>query len=412
MDPRHALRTSRLPSGLTVVSAHNGGARSVAAALYVAAGAAHEDQRQAGWAHLLEHLHLSHDTAMPEGLRRLEEMVSYGAVFNAHTDVDHTAYTIAAPRRYWREVGRRFADALRAPALTEQAIAVERQAAYREVREQMIPLARAHTVALRAAFAGTPFAKGIHDIIGGPEGPAPASPADLAEWRARHYTAGNACVIFAGAISHRQAEAWAQSLELPSGSRAPVGACNWCPGPAQQQLVEEAVSQSLVFFNWPTLPVDHPDSAAVDLISAYLGLGPGTYLFEELRGRRGLVYDIGVYHRQHAGVGVLEVHTETSSAGDAERVIDETRRLVAAGWQTLNRQRLARLKRATIGQFEMVIDDQPDLVALIGRQFVSGRPIDRPESVVERYQSVTLEQIQRVWRELLTVDRALVVRFN
>ena len=96
-----AIRTGRLPNGLTYFIRHNGRpAKRASMRLAVQAGSIDESESQRGYAHFLEHMGFNGGAHFKPGelVKYLESIgSSFGADLNAYTNYDETVYMLETP---------------------------------------------------------------------------------------------------------------------------------------------------------------------------------------------------------------------------------------------------------------------------------------------------------------------------
>lgn len=107
------------------------------------------------------------------------------------------------------------------------------------------------------------------------------------------------------------------------------------PGPEQPEdrlvCAEEDTEQLILMLGTTTLPLAHPDSLALRLLSAHLGIGMSSRLFVSLREEHGLAYDVGVHAPARLGAAPFVFHLSTSSERAEEacqRLLEEWERLL------------------------------------------------------------------------------------
>lgn len=108
---------------------------------------------------------------------------------------------------------------------------------------------------------------------------------------------------------------------------APVSA----PLASRLACCREDTEQLILLLGSATLPLAHPDSLALRLLSAHLGIGMSSRLFVALREEHGLAYDVGVHAPARLGAAPFVFHLSTSSdrAGEAcQRLLEEWERLL------------------------------------------------------------------------------------
>jgi zinc protease len=101
--------------------------------------------------------------------------------------------------------------------------------------------------------------------------------------------------------------------------------------PGTVAAIEQDTEQLVLMLGCPTLPLGHPDTTALRLLQAHLGLGMSSRLFVTLREERGLAYDVGVHLPARCGAAPFVLHLSTSAdrAEEACRcLLDEWRRVM------------------------------------------------------------------------------------
>ena len=86
-----AVRLTRLPNGLTIVSEHMPRVETVSFGAYVAAGTRHESAAENGVSHFLEHMAFK-GTEKRDALAIAREIENVGGHLNAYTSRENTAY--------------------------------------------------------------------------------------------------------------------------------------------------------------------------------------------------------------------------------------------------------------------------------------------------------------------------------
>jgi predicted Zn-dependent peptidase len=94
-DPPH--RRTVLPGGLRVVTQTMPSARSASVAILVGVGSRHEDEREAGLSHLLEHLVFKGTRGYPDPGALSAAIEAVGGSANASTDRELTVFSAKVP---------------------------------------------------------------------------------------------------------------------------------------------------------------------------------------------------------------------------------------------------------------------------------------------------------------------------
>ena len=91
----------RLKNGVRVVLVSMAGVESVAVGVYVETGSRYETETNNGISHFLEHMAFKGTKLLPT-TRDTSKLEALGAIQNAWTDVDGTAYWCKIPADKWR----------------------------------------------------------------------------------------------------------------------------------------------------------------------------------------------------------------------------------------------------------------------------------------------------------------------
>lgn len=81
---------------------------------------------------------------------------------------------------------------------------------------------------------------------------------------------------------------------------------------------QEDTEQLILLLGTTTVPLAHPDSLALRLLTAHLGIGMSSRLFVSLREDHGLAYDVGVHAPARLGPSPFVFHLSTSTDRAAE----------------------------------------------------------------------------------------------
>ena len=152
---------------------------------------------------------------------------------------------------------------------------------------------------------------------------------------------------------------------------------------------------------------DDPDRESLDVLNHTLGGGMSSRLFEEVRERRGLAYNVFSAPSSYSDAGTLSVYAGTS-ASHVQEVLDvidgELSRMIEHG---LSADELNIAVGYLTGSFVLGLEDTGSRMSRIaGHVMARGyvRPVDEQ---IERYRAVTRDDIIRVAARVLSGPRTL-----
>ncbi len=316
MTEPERIRTSRLDSGIRVVTEAMHGLRSVAVGFWVGTGSRDEPDALAGASHFLEHL-LFKGTHRRSAVEIAEAVESVGGDMNAFTGQELTAFYVRMPDQRLALAIDILSDIVWSPALRPADVDSERQVILEEIRmRDDTPDDLVHELFAGAMFPGHPIGR---EITGGPETIESMSRDAIAEFHAAHYHPSNIVVAAAGNLDHDDVVAQVEAGMLgPVGERPLRTPYDGEPGPNPMAVVEDDLEQVHLVLGMRALRRDDPDRFAFGVLNQVLGGGMSSRLFQEVREQRGLAYSVYSYRAAFEETGAFGIY-----AGTAPEKVDE-----------------------------------------------------------------------------------------
>ncbi|WP_181233969.1 M16 family metallopeptidase [Enhygromyxa salina] len=231
---------------------------------------------------------------------------------------------------------------------------------------------------------------------------------------ARNYPIGRAVLSLAGKFDLdavlAQIDRQLEPAETePSGPMPtwPGAGAKWPRRPIEQ-VIEREREQGQCVIGFPGLPLGDPDGAALDVLCAVLG-GQAGRLFESLREREGLVYQVGASSSEHIDAGHVVFHAAASQDKlDAARAAIEVQiaRIMA---EPVAAAELDRAKRWLVGQFESGLQRRSRVASRMVFGEAYGLGVNYYLRYPERVQRVNREQLQVLAKRLLDPRRQVTV---
>ncbi len=282
--------------------------RLASVGVYVRAGSAVEPRALNGISHVVEHM-VFKGTATRDVARINLDAESLGAEVDAHTDKDHTAFTLRGRPEHAERFVELLADLVRHAVFPEAELARERTVLLQEEAEVADdPIDTAWQLFDHACW-------GLHaaaqPVIGSRGAIARLQRTDLARWVERHYGAANIVVAAAGAI---RPDALARAVEAAfaghaAGTPTAVDPPAYAGGVRSRRL--SGSSQTHFVVGWPGAARGDDDVAA-ELAAAVVGEGMSSPLLAELREKRGLVYHAHCSADRFEGCGQFAIEASTA----------------------------------------------------------------------------------------------------
>ena len=198
------------------------------------------------------------------------------------------------------------------------------------------------------------------------------------------------------------------------GALAVSGTTTDIPDPApvtggRMEIVRKPIPQSVVVFGQAGVKRDDPDYYAAYVMNHLLGGGRTSRLNEEIREKRGLVYSVHTYLSLRDRAGTIVGQLATANAR-VKAALD----LVRGEWERMARDgvtedELTAAKRYINGSFPLRLDSTRSIARMLVAIQLNGLGIDYIERRPALIDAVTVSDIRRVARRLLSPDKLTIV---
>jgi|APCry1669188879_1035177.scaffolds.fasta_scaffold00166_14 predicted Zn-dependent peptidase len=398
------LRTRVLPNGLTIASVRLPGFRTAAVGTFVRVGSRDEPAALNGISHFLEHMAFK-GTATRDARRISLEIERVGAMMNAYTAKDHTAFHTVLLAEHMPVALDVLADVVLRSTFPPDEIERERQVILQEIGEAGDdPESIAQDEFDLRAYPKQAFGR---PILGNARFVKRVGRDDFRDYLGTHYFGSNTVVSAVGDIDH---ERFADEVEqrfgaMPQGVRSQREAARYVGG---FRHVDDDYEQTSVALGWPAPARSDPAFPVYELLGELLGGGMSSPLFQAVRERHGLAYQIDAWTEGHDDCGLLQV-----TAGVAPRnlrlffdvvcgeISELTRRITPEDLERTRNQQATHLARSLERPMELAETVARDLL-------VHGRVLSPIERIATTM-AIGETELQQAARDLLSQPPTLVL---
>jgi predicted Zn-dependent peptidase len=223
----------------------------------------------------------------------------------------------------------------------------------------------------------------------------------------RQYVPNNMVIAVAGAVTHGEV---VDRVGAALGDWTPGAPSAWFPVVDGQQaprlaLQHKKTEQAHIEIAVHGLSNQDPDRFAIDLISVILGEGMSSRLFQELREKRALCYDVHSYASHYLDTGSFAVYAAVDplKAPEAARaLLDELAKVRDNG---VSEEELSKAKELSKGRLLLRMEDTRAVSGWLGGQEMLNGHVRTPDEVVALLDAVTGDDIRRVARKLIDQSR-------
>ncbi len=398
-----AVRVDRLPNGLTVATHEMPHLESAALGVWVGAGSRSELPNEHGLAHLLEHMAFK-GTTTRSAVAIAEEIEAVGGEVNAATSVETTSYYARILKDDVPLGLDILSDILQNSVFDATELEREQHVIVQEIgAAHDTPDDRVYDLFLDQAFPDQPLGRAI---LGTEETVRSADKSSLTGYLGRHYRGPGMVISAAGAVDHdalvKLASERFGALAATPGPTPPQGRYRGGDGREMRDLQE---AQILIGF--PGRSYHSEDFHTAQVLSAALGGGMSSRLFQEVREKRGLCYSIFAFHWAFSDTGLFGIHAATGEEDVAELmpvILGELER--AAG--DITEAEIARSRAQMRAGLLMTLESPAGRAGQLARQILLyGRPLSFDE-LVEKVDAVSAEGVRKLAGKLISEGRPTV----
>jgi predicted Zn-dependent peptidase len=388
------VQTSQLSNGMRIVTHRMAGLETASVGVFVTAGARAETDNEHGVAHFLEHMAFK-GTPTRTPMQIAEEIEGAGGALNAVTSSEATNY-YARVLKSDVELGLKLiGDLLLNPSFTDEEMDREREVILQEIAAtQDSPDEIVFDIAIAEAYPGQPLGR---SILGTERMISRHSAADLKRFRNENYAASRMILSAAGAVDHDAIHRLADEVftGLPSEAPRATKRAKFEGGNASS---DKRFEQCHVLYAFEGFANNHESSFAGRIFAGIAGGGMASRLFQEVREKRGLCYDIHAFDWGYSDSGVIGLHAATSAQQLRELTTVSLGIFADLAEHGPTEQEMARSKaQMKAGLFMSLESCEARAGQLAWDMMVFGRPIAN-EELMQKIEGITQEDVQAVGR--------------
>ena len=403
-----------LGNGIRVVTASMPQVPSVACFVMLAAGSRYETPGSKGIAHFAEHMFFKGTERRPTARSISTEIDAIGGEFNAFTGKEVTGYYVKCGSETRDVALDVLTDMLRhshfdpAEIEKEKGVILEEMNVYLDTPQRYVG-----SVYDRLLYDDQPLG---WDILGTKETVSGATRETFTSYLDTWYRPERIVVGAAGRIGDGLLDRLEELLgDVEPGETGEPSPVTIPPDASPVLIHTKASEQAHLHLGVRSYPIGHPHRYALQLLTVVLGGGMSSRLFTEVRERRGLGYYVHAGNAAYTDAGTLY----TGAGVDVERVdeaistiLGELRKIAAEPVPT---DELEKARGYAKGRFVLRLESPQGTIQYGLRREVLEGEIEEPDELLRQLDAVTVEDVQRVARDLLEEKRlylALVGPFD
>lgn len=397
------MKKTILDNGLTVITKHKPG-ESVVIEVTAKVGSNYESDKEAGISHFIEHMLFTGTKKRPSSRDISSEIDRLGGEFNAFTCNERTSFYIVVPKKHFDVALDVIADMLQNTTFKQEYFEKEKKVVLDEfdIHEDN-PRSYQFELFNRALFqestAGRP-------VIGYKESVSNLEREDLINYYKKHYFPKNMIVVVSGHIEDVEEKIKNAFQNLPENKeiKRPI-IKEEIYNKIRNNTKKKEVMHSYTVIGYRTCNRKNKDSYVLDVIKVILGGGMSSRLFEEIRVKRGLAYNVGAEYEADTDYGIFAAYLSTD-----KQHLETAKEIVLKEYQlnNLTDKEIKDAKTFLEGKFILDMDDPQKLADRIS-DFETTSDSALILEYLKNINKVTKEDIQKVIKKYFTKNHTIAL---
>jgi len=346
-----------------------------------------------GVSHFIEHMLFEGTKKRKEAKIISNEIESLGGELNAYTSNERTCFYVKVPKKHFLKALDIISDVLKNPLFNEKTIEKERKVILKEIN--MVndePRFYQWILFQKNLFQKNP-AK--YPIYGFRDDVKKISRKNILKYYNKYYVPANTVISVCGDIKNIKK---IKDYFIGFDNKKEIKIKEIIEPELKKDIItkeKRKILNSYLVLGYKTVSRLNKDSYVLDIVKAILGRGQSGRIIEEIRGKRGLAYEVGVHHEANFDYGFFSVYLNTDKKNIKEVkkiILDEFKKLKN---NDLTIKELKQAKGYLEGQYILENEDTHDRADSLGF-WESIKDANLAETYLKEIRKVSLKDISKV----------------
>ncbi len=393
-------KKTTLNNGLRIVSHTMPGRQSMALGIWITIGGRYETNAQKGISHFIEHMLFKGSRHF--SCRRLKESIEgVGGSLNGFTSEELTCYLAKMPATHSGVALEILSDMVLYPAFPHEEVEKEKTVILEEIKMYRdLPQSYVYELLDELLWPKQPLGT---PIIGSAQSVGALQRNDLVSFKKNHYTPSNIIVSASGAVEHSRLVEGLQRIfgRSPAGKRNSFLPVQEQQSEPQLHAFHKETEQTHMALGFHSFSRHHPLRHALGLLHVVLGANMSSRLFNEVREKRGLAYEIGTQVKRYRDTGAFIVHAgiDNRKVSDALSLI--LKELARTKHALISRDEFNRARQFYKGQLMLALEDTLDHMLWIGETTAVMDKTYSLKDIIAEVDRISRKDVQEAARQTL-----------
>ena len=398
------MKKYALANGIKILFENNN-SKSVSVEVMFNIGSNYEPAKIAGISHYLEHMLFEGTKKRKNSTQIANEIEKYGAEFNAYTTGDRTAFFIKIINKRFGKALEILSDMIKNSVFDWKIMEKEKKVILKEIN--MVtddPRQHQWIIFHKSLFQKHPAR---NPTYGSKETVKAIDRATLMNYFNKYYLPNNMIVSIVGNVGKAREQVSRYFSDMKPGKITQNNAIKEPKQNKPKKFVEKRkINNSYMVLGYKSASRLDYDSYILDVIYGILARGQSGWLFDEIRNKRGLAYQVGAMHETEKDHGYFAVYTGLDKSN-----IEKARKIILEQFKRLckiSRKELEEAKTYLEGNHALMIEDNFHL-ADNNAYWESIKDSSLAKNYIKNIKKVTADDIKRAAKKYFNDNYTLIV---
>ena len=388
-----------LNNGLRVILNHMPNMESAAIGVWIAAGSRNENKLLSGLSHFLEHI-IFKGTPKRSCRKIKEEIEGRGGSLNGFTSEEMTCYLTKVSGNHVGIALDVLSDMVLHANLDGKDIERERPVIAEEIKMYRdLPNQHVHDLLNELLWPGHPL--GL-SVAGSVKSVNSITRQNLVDYKKENYNPKNITVVLCGSLNDSAVIQKANRIFRVSAKGKPPRFVRFNGRQSRPQLkiLYKDTEQSHLSMGLGAFGKMHKDRYIMSLLHIILGANMSSRLFENVREKRGLAYEIGTEIKRYKDTGAFIVNAGIQNTKVKETVRVIIKELKKVKTKGISGSELKRAKEFFKVQLLLALEDTMSHMLWLGEHVLASGKLPDKDSIIKKIDSVSTYGLQRVAKSI------------
>jgi len=393
-------KESILDNGLRVILNHMPHMESASIGIWIGVGSRYEDKNISGISHFLEHI-VFKGTSNRSSRKIKEEIEGRGGTLNGFTSEEITCYLARLSSRHAGIAIDVLLDMILNASLKNPDVELERKVIMEEIKMYHdLPTHHIHDLLSETMWPEHPLGLPVSGDIKTVEA---ITREDILKYKRNHYAPKRIVVVVSGRFDSRcilkKIDAMFRDVNH-NGIDSDILPFKSTQSGPKVKILNKDTAQTRLCIGFHSPGRMHKDRFVLALLHVILGANMSSRLFEIVREKRGLAYDIGTEIKKFNDTGafVINVGLDHSKVIAALKIL--VKELEKIKHNLVGMDELRRSKEYMTTQLSLMLEDTMEHMLWVGEHAITTGKIPSKREIFRKIESITASDLQRLSREI------------